>query len=373
MNARIDSEATAFDDFQRVVDPTVYRPVPDDWVLGLTDVTDSTGAIAAGRYKAVNMAGAAGITAVMNALDKAPFPFIFGGDGAAFAVPPEHAETARTALAATARWVEDNLGLDLRTAIVPIEEIRHNGHDVRVAWYAASDAVRYAVFSGGGLAWAESQMKARRYLLEPASEIPILDGLSCRWNHIAATHGVILSLIVRPLAGADPAVFAKLVGDILALIPDERGGHPVPAEGPDFGWPPRGVAMEARTARPDQSPLVKRIRAYGESLLAVVLEKTGRTLGAFDPKHYRRMTAQNTDFRKYDDGLRMTVDCDRRTVDAITRRLEVAAKEGVAEYGLHTQTEALMTCIVPSALRDDHLHFLDGAGGGYAEAARHLK
>jgi hypothetical protein len=29
-----------------------------------------------------------------------------------------------------------------------------------------------------------------------------------------------------------------------------------------------------------------------------------------------------------------------------------------------------MTCIVPSIETDDHLHFLDGADGGYALAAR---
>jgi hypothetical protein len=32
-----------------------------------------------------------------------------------------------------------------------------------------------------------------------------------------------------------------------------------------------------------------------------------------------------------------------------------------------------MTCIVPSPLLRDHLHFIDGAGGGYAKAAEGLK
>ena len=32
-----------------------------------------------------------------------------------------------------------------------------------------------------------------------------------------------------------------------------------------------------------------------------------------------------------------------------------------------------MTCIVPSYVSDDHVHFLDGAGGGYALAALNLK
>jgi hypothetical protein len=33
----------------------------------------------------------------------------------------------------------------------------------------------------------------------------------------------------------------------------------------------------------------------------------------------------------------------------------------------------MMTCIVPSILTDDHVHFIDGAAGGYTQAARLMK
>jgi hypothetical protein len=45
-------------------------------------------AIAAGAFKSVNMAGASVITAVANAIGTSDFPFVFGGDGATFAVSP---------------------------------------------------------------------------------------------------------------------------------------------------------------------------------------------------------------------------------------------------------------------------------------------
>jgi hypothetical protein len=32
-----------------------------------------------------------------------------------------------------------------------------------------------------------------------------------------------------------------------------------------------------------------------------------------------------------------------------------------------------MTCVVPSPTRSDHFHFIDGAAGGYALAARAMK
>ena len=68
------------------MDPALYSPLPDDWTIGVADIVESTKAIANQRYKAVNMAGAAVIAAVTNALEGREFPFVFGGDGASFAV-----------------------------------------------------------------------------------------------------------------------------------------------------------------------------------------------------------------------------------------------------------------------------------------------
>jgi hypothetical protein len=69
----------------------------------------------------------------------------------------------------------------------------------------------------------------------------------------------------------------------------------------------------------------------------------------------------------------MTVDCSPATADRLETLLRKAVVEGIVVYGLHRQNAALMTCIVPSYVSDDHVHFLDGAGGGYALAAAALK
>ena len=44
--------------FANVADPVGYRPLPDDWLIGVADVEDSTKAVQAKRFKAVNLAGA---------------------------------------------------------------------------------------------------------------------------------------------------------------------------------------------------------------------------------------------------------------------------------------------------------------------------
>src|SRR5437868_7615099 len=215
----------------KLMDPALYSPVPADWSIGVADIVESTKAIAEARYKTVNMAGAAVIAAVTNALDGHEFPFVFGGDGASFAVSPDDLERARDALAATAIWVKDDLNLVMRVALVPVASIRAQGLDVRVARFAPSPNLSYAMFSGGGLGWAEAAMKRGEFAVPaaPPGTQPDLDGLSCRFEEIPAVRGLILSVLVVPANGADPAGFRKLIEDIIALIersPD--AGRPVP-------------------------------------------------------------------------------------------------------------------------------------------------
>jgi len=57
----------------------------------------------------------------------------------------------------------------------------------------------------------------------------------------------------------------------------------------------------------------------------------------------------------------------------LAQRLETAASKGIVRYGLHEQDAAMMTCFTPSVMRSDHVHFIDGARGGYATAATALK
>lgn len=72
------------DSFETLVDARNYSPLPDDWVVGTSDIVSSTKAISAGKYKTVNMIGAAVISAQINAAAGRALPYIFGGDGAAF-------------------------------------------------------------------------------------------------------------------------------------------------------------------------------------------------------------------------------------------------------------------------------------------------
>jgi DUF3095 family protein len=364
-----------FRGFARLMEPSLYRPLPDDWTVGVADVVESTRAIAERRYKAVNMAGAAVIAAVTNALDGKEFPFVFGGDGASFAVGPDDLAAARAALAATAMWVGEDLGLALRVALVPIGAIRAQGLDVRVGRYGPSANLSYAMFSGGGLGWAEAAMKRGEFAVpsaQPGSQ-PDLTGLSCRFEEMSASRGLILSVLVLPASAADPVAFREIIEEIVALVersPD--AGRPVPTGGPPLRWPPQGIEFEAR-ARRSGALMTRRACVLGRTLLYYAVMRLGIRVGRFVPAIYRQQVVENSDFRKYDDALRMIIDCTEELANELHTRLSEAASRGIVRYGLHRQDAAMMTCFTPSAVRSDHVHFIDGARGGYASAATALK
>ncbi len=374
-NERFFADVPVFTDFERVTDTNNYRPLPDGWFLALADIVGSTQAIGAGRYKDVNMAGVSVISAVLNAVGKGDYPFVFGGDGAMVALPGTLEPVARSALAAAQCWVEEDLGLALRIAIVPLTDIRKEGLDVRVARHAASPHVTYAMFAGGGASWAERQMKSGRFGVEraPAGTRPDLTGLSCRWSPIEAHNGEIVSIIAVPGAGGTSPEFRKLVMDVVAISAEQgRGGHPVPADGPAFSFSMKGVEREARaTARPEKR-LTKKLFILLQIALVVVLHKLGAKFGRFDARRYKQDVSGNSDFRKFDDGLKMTIDVDADHLARIQSLLEEAKVKDIARYGLHRQSSALMTCFVPTPMSHDHVHFIDGASGGYAVAASQI-
>ncbi len=67
----------------------------------------------------------------------------------------------------------------------------------------------------------------------------------------------------------------------------------------------------------------------------------------------------------------MTLDCTPGFADALEARL--AAADDFADWGLYRQKSAQITCFVPSIADHGHVHFVDGAEGGYTLAASALK
>jgi hypothetical protein len=375
------AELPSFTRFSDVADPLRFVPAPDDWRLCCCDVVNSTQAIQQGRYKAVNMMGAACIMAAINAAGGTELAYVFGGDGATILAPDALAPAIDRALARTRRLAHDEFDLVMRVGAVPLPGIRARGADVRVGMFELSPGSRVAMFTGGGAALADRLVKGDDhgpYVLPDAdSERPDLKGLSCRWETLAARHGHMMCMLASAIA-RDPEGRARIYGDLIAeveqaLEPDIDATRPVRPDNMRFRWPPRGLGLETRATRGHRPRWVHALSLSAESFLQAIAEWFDLRIGDYDAPVYRREVRVNSDYRRFDDVLRMVFDCTSAQRHAIADVLAAAHERGDIVYGMHRSDSALMTCLLFGLKDSRHLHFIDGTDGGFTFAARAMK
>ena len=355
-----------------------YRPAPDDWALVVTDVVDSTTAIAGGRHKTVNFVAAMAIAALKNLCAPELIAFLFGGDGAVVMVPPHQIAPARIVLARVRGLAAREFGLSLRVGLATVAELRHLGCDLKVGRYEPSPGNSFGVFLGGAVALLESAVRGRgdpdligRVAIADSMDdrAPIdLSGLSCRWDALRSTRGKMVALIIQ--GAAEPR---EIYTHVMRLAGQDGDPRPATLDKLNVTWPPKDFMLEARARRGGGSLVMTALYVLGASLVARLLFARGRPTGAFDPERYRREISGNTDFCKHDDTVCFVIDCPLDGIDAIKRYLDDCASRQMLRYGMDVSDTALMTCLVSSTNEGLHVHFVDGGGGGYTNAAKRLK
>jgi hypothetical protein len=184
-----------------------------------------------------------------------------------------------------------------------------------------------------------------------------------------------ISLLV--LATGDPeswpGTYRRVLQGIEAVLGESPDSHPVTEAKLDSRLALRNLRAEIAIRRHQSPP--QRLRHLAGAIVGAVNTfvgyQRGWTFSFFDPARYVRTLVANSDFRKFDDMLRMIRDCSREQRAAIVALLDGMRAEGKLAYGLHRSGHAVMTCLVYGMT--DHIHFIDGADGGYAFAATQLK
>ncbi len=369
--------------FIEVVDDRNFFPIPDDWIIVVADICSSTEAVAAGRYKDVNMIGGAVICAVQNATDTRDWPFVFGGDGATLLVAPDVLSDVEAALVRTRSLARDDFNLDLRIGFVPVSVVRAAGTDVLVARYEVAPGNNIAMFGGGGVELADQLVKANHASEEfcvpeySLPGLPDLSGLSCRWEPLQSQNGLILCLLVKPHADdfhLRQSVLSEFLARLTNVIGEELNqASPVNAKSMRFRWPPKGLVSEAKATRAAGTFMARLIKISIESLFQWVLERFDLSGGGYDAKSYRKEVRSNTDFCKFDDVLRMVLDCTPLQVEQIRLVLDEMHEQGGIDFGVFETKQALMTCLLFDLESSEHLHLIDGDDGGFWSASKGLK
>lgn len=371
------------DDFLAITEPENYTPVPGDWVIALTDVKNSTQAVQRGQYKDVNLVGASAIIALLNLARHLDIPFIFGGDGATVLLPPSLAAPAKPALLAIRELAQSQFGLELRVGLVPIRDVHAAGHEIRVAKFRISTHYEQAMFAGGGLSYAERLLKdpatAQHYSVEESALPPQADftGLECRWQDIPSQHGETVSLIVHATGTSevqDRESYRAVLERIAACYGRDEDYQPVTVASLHPSLSGGTLSREAglRAARGAWGRVRYIVEIWLRNLaLRLALRFNFRMGGIHWPDYLDLLTA-TTDYKKYDDTLRMIIAGTASQRTCLTEYLEAEYQRGTLVYGLHLSDRALLTCLVFERM-GRQVHFVDGADGGYALAAAAMK
>jgi hypothetical protein len=311
-------------------------------------------------------------------------PFVFGGDGATFAVPASLLERVIPALREAQRLARGSFELALRVGLVQVSSMVERGLAVRVAKIRLSPNVTQPTFSGRGWEEAERMVKdaqATGVLRVQEDEGPCegsFEGFECRWQGVPSFRDHKLALLVAAVsddAEMNLASYREVSAQIAEIYGDISSYHPLRADRMRLSFNPRQLAHEWRV-RSSELDIWGRIKYFVRMLLlnlaGAYLFARKKDTKAVRWSHYTEEMVENTDFRKFDGVLRMVIDGSEAQYQALRDYLEGQHRQRRLAYGMHKSREALLTCIVFS-YNGNHVHFVDGSDGGYAIAARGLK
>ncbi len=373
-----------FDSFEEAAITNRHADVPHDWWIVIADVVGSTKAIEAGAYKTVNTVGVACIAAVVNVDRRVDLPFVFGGDGATFAIPDVMRERVIIALRGAQQLARESFNLGLRVGLVRVADLVTAGFWVRIGKVSLSSHVTQPVFSGRG--WDEAERRVKSLDALAVQRVEELDGFAeasfegfeCRWQGVPSFNDHKLALLVgaiSPDAETNLATYLRVLDKIKNIYGEVAQYHPLQAQAMQLTFSPKLLAHEWRV-RTSQLAIKKRILYLAKMLFqnfaGMILFARNMDTKTVKWSAYRDELVENSDFRKFDGMLRMVMDGSEGQASALKDFLDTEHQAGNLAYGMHKSREALITCIVQS-VNGNHMHFVDGSDGGYALAAKGLK
>jgi len=367
------------DSFSEIVDISRYRALPDDWLVIATDIRGSTEAIASGKYRAVNMAGACAIAAIMNDFPDLDIPFVFGGDGVTIVMPDAGRDHVMGLLKYCEKAVESSFSLELAAGCLRMSDLREQGADIKIGKYILSENVNQAIFWGDGVDYIEELIKQPQNDLRNTKMIEgDFSGLECRWNKIPSEKDEVVSVIIKSIIEDDierSCLYRQCFKKIEQIFGDESEYAPVREELLSLSARPASFMGEA-TIRSYPGTLARKaiyfLKMCYMQLAGWYLMRNNVSTKQTEWGDYKSDFVKNADFRKFSDGLKLVLS---GTVDQRKRLRAFLLKQhqaGNLVFGTHSSPASMTTCFVTD-YQKKHVHFIDGTNGGYASASVELK
>lgn len=351
----------------------LFYKIPANWHVVITDIKNSTIAVQEGLHETINLIATGSIVAVLNIAFKANItvPFFFGGDGATFIIPPTILEKVISALHTHQENSKTSFNLDLRVGYVPVSEIYEQQQELNISKLRTSELFSIPVVLGDGLTYAEKKIKGPDYsfaTLPFASEDLDLTGMQCRWDRIKPPENSfeVVSLLVVARKGVKQSfAFKKVMDKIDSIYGTPQRRQPISASKLKLKATLAKIGLEMRAKKGGFNPFYLLLN-LSKTFIGYFYFKTKKG------KEYLHNLVSMSDTLVIDGRINTVISGTEQQRKWLEEALNTIEQNAEIWYGLHVSKESVMSCYVRN-LNDKHVHFVDGAEGGYTKAAGVIK
>lgn len=353
-----------------------FENIPPDWFVIIADVKNSTAAVSTGKHNDVNLVAASCLVVALNIASDAgiDIPFFFTGDGGTVLVPPVLLKKILAGLHIHNRNSIRNFSLELHIGSVSIQDILEAGHFLSIA-RAKAGKITKAVVLGDGLQYAEQLIKNAQPHDDNADEALLnMQGLECRWDKVkppAQLNEVVCYLVVATSPQEQAQVYADVLQKMDEIFGTIEVRNPLSLDRLKLLMTLNKVKKEmmARFGRWRPAYLISTLATtFVGSLFFRFNWKVNKLRG----KEYLQQVISNADILTIDGRINCIVSSSSDRRKRFIAYLDKQEQAGNLLFGHFVNTESIMTCYIESR-NDKHIHFVDGADGGYTEAAKELK
>jgi hypothetical protein len=362
-----------------------FVSLPESWHVIVADIANSTEAVKAGRHTDINLIAAGGLIAALNVAKsfKTEIPYFFGGDGGIVIVPEELVEKVLSGLNAHRLNSLKNFSLYLRIGSVPVTDILKAGFELKLAKVAIGTELNKSVVIGDGLKYAEDLVK-RNYHYDEAQRIKDLEdfdisalnlqGLECRWDKIKPRNRG-LEVVCLLIESTDVKDQLPVYNNVLQKLDEIYGAtekrHPLSVNRLQLVTSFRKFRNEMK-ARYSKWKIGYLLKLLFQSIIGRLYFKYNIKVNNLRGGDYLKQVIEFSDTLTFDGRINTIVSGTAENRTELLDYLKKEEQKGLLLYGHHVSSESIMTCYIEN-LNNKHIHFVDGADGGYTGAARELK
>ncbi|TKC57118.1 DUF3095 domain-containing protein [Pedobacter hiemivivus] len=351
---------------------SAFSPIPDDWDIILTDIKNSTAAVAEGKHQTVNLVATCTIVLALNIafVKGIDIPFFFGGDGATFIVPSTISKHIMSSLESFRANTKENFNLDLRIGVIPVRDVYSAGFELQIAKHSRSSVFSMPVILGNGLSYAEELLKNESSEFAKSSEAADeadLSGMECRWDQIPVPvdQEEVLTLLIIGKIEPQGMTYSKVLDKIDSIYGSDKQRRPIST---------KKLKLKSTYNRLRSESLAK----YNKGRLSLYLVNGISGLVAYlyfltsSGQRYLSDLVEMSDNLVLDGRINTVISGTRLQRIELIAALDKMESEGEITYGAHISTSSVMSCYVRD-MKNAHIHFVDGSQGGYTMAARQIK